>query len=50
VAQGLSNGEVGRRLHISPRTVSAHLTRIYDRLGFRTRAALTRYVLDRGLV
>jgi DNA-binding CsgD family transcriptional regulator len=49
VAQGLSNAAIGRRLHISPKTVTAHLTHIYDRLGFRTRAALVRYLSDKGL-
>lgn len=50
VAQGLSNAAIAGRLHISPKTVTAHLTHIYDRLGFRTRAALVRYLSDRQLL
>jgi DNA-binding CsgD family transcriptional regulator len=50
VAQGLSNAEIGKRLHISPKTVTAHLTHIYDRLGFRTRAALVRWLSDQALL
>lgn len=40
VAQGLTNPEIGKRLHISPRTVSTHLANIYERLGIHNRAAL----------
>lgn len=46
VAQGLSNAAIAERLFISPRTVTTHLDRIYRRLGVRSRAALTRYVLE----
>lgn len=41
VAGGLSNVEVARSLFISPRTVEANLTRVYAKLGVRTRAQLT---------
>jgi len=42
VAQGLSNYQVARRLHLSVRTIEAHLTHIYNKLGVssRTEAAL----------
>jgi DNA-binding CsgD family transcriptional regulator len=40
VAQGLTNKEVGARAFISPKTVESHLTRIYSKLGVRSRAAL----------
>ncbi len=40
VAQGLTNKEVGTRAFISPKTVEAHLTHIYSKLGVRSRAAL----------
>jgi DNA-binding NarL/FixJ family response regulator len=42
VAQGLSNKEVARQLVVTPRTVEAHLTRIYSKLGLRSRAELAR--------
>jgi DNA-binding CsgD family transcriptional regulator len=38
VAQGLTNGEVARRLFISSTTVRTHLEHIYEKLGVRTRA------------
>lgn len=34
---GRSNAEIGRRLFISPETVRTHLTRIYKKLGVRSR-------------
>lgn len=34
---GLNNVEIGRRLFISPETVRTHLTRIYKKLGVRSR-------------
>ncbi|MFF8829713.1 LuxR C-terminal-related transcriptional regulator [Streptomyces sp. NPDC015131] len=37
VAQGLSNGEVGRRLFVSPDTVKEHVSRILVKLGVANR-------------
>jgi DNA-binding CsgD family transcriptional regulator len=39
-AAGLTNRQVGQRLGISPRTVSAHLYRVYSKLAVGSRAAL----------
>jgi DNA-binding CsgD family transcriptional regulator len=39
-ASGLTNKEIGKRMHLSPRTVSSHLYRIFPKLGITTRAAL----------
>lgn len=39
-ASGLTNKEIGTRLHLSPRTVSSHLYRVFPKLGITTRAAL----------
>ncbi|GAA1981754.1 helix-turn-helix transcriptional regulator [Catenulispora subtropica] len=39
-ASGLTNKEIGTRMHLSPRTVSSHLYRIFPKLNITTRAAL----------
>jgi DNA-binding CsgD family transcriptional regulator len=39
-ASGLSNKEIGARLYLSPRTVGAHLYRVFPKLGITARAAL----------
>ncbi|WP_223769370.1 helix-turn-helix transcriptional regulator [Streptomyces huiliensis] len=39
-ATGLTNKEIGQRLRLSPRTVAAHLYKIFPKLGITTRAAL----------
>ncbi|GGR66816.1 LuxR family transcriptional regulator [Nocardioides luteus] len=40
VASGLSNREVAAQLFVSPKTVQYHLTRIYAKLGVRSRTEL----------
>lgn len=40
VASGLTNAEIGKRLHISPATVGRHLSNVYERLDIHSRAAL----------
>ncbi|HEU5432978.1 MAG TPA: LuxR C-terminal-related transcriptional regulator, partial [Thermomicrobiales bacterium] len=49
VAQGLTDADVGGRLFISPRTVSQHLRSIYNKLGVSSRAAATRFAVERDL-
>ncbi|MFF4617616.1 LuxR C-terminal-related transcriptional regulator [Nonomuraea jabiensis] len=39
-AGGLTNKEIGERMHLSPRTVSSHLYHVFPKLGITTRAAL----------
>ncbi len=46
VAEGATNKEVAASLFVSPRTVDAHLQRIYRKLAIRSRAGLTRLVLE----
>ncbi len=47
-ARGLTNKEIGERLYISPRTVGAHLYRMFPKLGITTRAALRDALTSRG--
>jgi DNA-binding CsgD family transcriptional regulator len=44
VAQGMRNREIGEALFMSVGTVEAHLTRIYRKLGIRSRSELARLV------
>ncbi|GAA0933011.1 response regulator transcription factor [Virgisporangium ochraceum] len=47
VARGLSNGEIGLRLHITEATVKTHLLRAFAKLGVNDRtAAVTRALAD----
>lgn len=50
VSTGLTNAAIAEVLGISPRTVTSHLDHIYGRLGIGSRAALTRWIVERGLV
>ncbi len=49
VAGGWTNREVGERLTITTRTVNAHLTSIYAKLGVTSRAGAVRYAIEHGL-
>jgi two-component system, NarL family, response regulator NreC len=49
-AEGLTNPEIGERLHISPRTAEIHRAHIMEKLGLRTRTDLIAYALRRGLI
>ncbi len=50
VARGLKSAEIASALGISVRTVSSHLDHIYVRLGINSRAALTRLIVEAGLI
>ncbi len=49
VAQGLTNPQVAERLFISPRTVDAHMLRIYAKLDVPNRGAAIRFAIQHGL-
>jgi DNA-binding CsgD family transcriptional regulator len=50
VATGLTDTQVAEQLVISPRTVHAHLSSIYSKLGISSRSAATLYALEHGLL
>ena len=50
VANGLTVIQVADQLVVSPRTVSTHLTSIYNKLGVSSRSAATRFAVEHGLV
>lgn len=45
-ASGLTNREVAVALYVSPKTVEAHLSRVYRKLGIRSRAELGRHMAE----
>ena len=49
VAQGLLNKQIADRMGISLRTVKAHMTRIMDRLGVRSRTQAIRVLHEFGI-
>ena len=48
VAEGLTNREVARRLHVSPHTVNTHLRHIFQKISVPNRAALAAEVARHG--
>ncbi|MBC9715168.1 response regulator transcription factor [Streptomyces sp. TRM66268-LWL] len=50
VGRGLSNEEIGARLHMSPLTAKTHVSRSMTKLGVRDRAQLVVLAYETGLV
>ncbi len=50
VAAGDSNGEIARRLGLSPHTVERHVANIYRKIDARGRADATAFAVRHGLV
>ena len=47
VAEGLSNGDIGRQLYISTKTASVHVSNILAKLGMSSRAEIAAWVARR---
>lgn len=50
VAQGQSSTEIGRTLHLSPKTVDTYRSRLMAKLGTPDLPALVRYAMTHGLI
>lgn len=50
IAEGLTNKQIGERLGISPKTVARHRDNITQKLKLSSRAELTRYAIQKGLI
>jgi len=48
VGEGKSNREVAEALYLTPKTVEFHLTRVYRKLGVRSRSELVRKMSETG--
>jgi DNA-binding NarL/FixJ family response regulator len=49
VAEGLTNAQVAKGLHLSEHTVAPHLRSIFRKTGVASTSAATRYALEHGL-
>lgn len=50
LAQGKTYQQIAETLYISPKTVDFHRTNLMRKLGLSTRADLTKYAVQRGLI
>lgn len=50
VAQGASNKEIGKSLHITEATVKTHLLHIFGKLGVTDRTAAVMAALELGII
>jgi len=50
IASGNSLVSIAQNLNISPKTVTTYRARVLEKLGLDNNAALTRYVLEKGLL
>ncbi|GGM47210.1 response regulator [Dactylosporangium sucinum] len=50
IARGLSNSEIGERLHVGQTTVKTHIGHLLTKLGAATRAQLVMLAYESGLV
>ena len=50
LAQGLTNAQIAQELFISPRTVNAHLTSAYHKIGSHSRTEAARFASEHGLL
>ncbi|MEU5086050.1 response regulator transcription factor [Streptomyces sp. NPDC021356] len=49
IAEGLSNQEIARRLHVSTATVKTHINNLFAKAGLKDRAQAVRYAYAKGL-
>ncbi|MEU1403792.1 response regulator transcription factor [Streptomyces sp. NPDC005728] len=50
IAEGLSNQEIARKLHVSTATVKTHINNLFAKTGLKDRAQAVRYAYRKGLV
>ncbi|WP_369232806.1 response regulator [Streptomyces sp. R21] len=50
IAEGFSNQEIARKLHVSTATVKTHINNLFSKTGLKDRAQAVRYAFGKGLV
>jgi DNA-binding NarL/FixJ family response regulator len=50
IAEGLTNQEIARALHVSTATVKTHINNLFAKTGLKDRAQAVRYAYRHGLV
>ncbi len=50
VAEGLTDAEIAEKLFISRRTVTSHLTSVYNKIGIGSRAAASVWAKEQGVI
>ena len=50
IAEGLTNQEIARRLHVTVATVKTHINNLFAKTGLKDRAQAVRYAYRHGLV
>jgi DNA-binding NarL/FixJ family response regulator len=50
IAAGQANKEIAAELHLSSKTVSRHLTNIFNKIGVTSRAAATAFAFEHHLI
>ncbi|GGV15618.1 DNA-binding response regulator [Streptomyces filipinensis] len=50
IAEGFSNQEIARKLHVSTATVKTHINNLFSKTGLKDRAQAVRYAYGKGLV
>ncbi|MFS8202369.1 response regulator transcription factor [Streptomyces sp. CWNU-52B] len=50
IADGLTNQEIARKLHVSTATVKTHINNLFAKTGLKDRAQAVRYAFAKGLV
>ncbi len=50
LAEGATNSEIAKKLHISPKTVASHRENIMQKLNLHSRTELVKYAIRKGLI
>lgn len=49
IAEGLSNSEIAKKLHVSTATIKTHVNNIFTKARIKDRAQAVRYAFAKGL-